>query len=207
MQITVQNLIKALKAKGYPVFENGDYNINTVGIRSFIRRAGNFDDNITVFYKVAGVWKLFVYKSTTDPGATYLQRPLNVAGCAIMAEGFYRGAYSLLTHKGKPALKQVGTIKVYRDSNKDMILDFNKADLRDAGAECAINIHYSSGVAINDIGAWSAGCQVIAYGWETKEYREFLNHYLKAIAIGHANRFSYALISELTYRNANASTN
>jgi hypothetical protein len=192
VKYTVDQLIAALESKGYPAFIKGDYNINTVGIRSANKQAGKFDDKIAVFYKAASQWKLFVYKATTDPGSKYLLNPLNPEGCAIMAEGFHKGAYTIGLHKGIVALKQIGTIKVYRDFDKDGALDFTK--LTDAGPDCAINIHYSSGEAIENIGGWSAGCQVLAYGPSSNTYRQFITHYRKATSL-YPNRFSYALIN------------
>ena len=59
---------KAVKSKGYSWFENGDFNLNIVGIRN--SQPGNlvtnlFDDILTVSYKENGVWKYHEFACTT----------------------------------------------------------------------------------------------------------------------------------------------
>ena len=46
--IFVDKIKEACKKKGYAFFENGDYNLNIVGIRSAYGKADKFDDNINV---------------------------------------------------------------------------------------------------------------------------------------------------------------
>ena len=57
MNITREQVEAAVKAKGYRWFENGDYNVNIVGIRN--SETGNevtnkFDDKITISFKCEG---------------------------------------------------------------------------------------------------------------------------------------------------------
>ena len=47
----------AVKSKGYKWFENGDYNVNIVGVRNMEvgdRVTNRFDDHLTISYKVDG---------------------------------------------------------------------------------------------------------------------------------------------------------
>ena len=58
MSYTREQIESAVKAKGYRWFENGDYNVNIVGIRN--SNTGNeitnkFDDHITVSFKCDSV--------------------------------------------------------------------------------------------------------------------------------------------------------
>jgi len=46
-------------------------------------------------------------------------------GTAILVPGQYRGAYALGYHFGKPALQQVGNLKLFRDNDLDEQLDLN----------------------------------------------------------------------------------
>ncbi|TAL39053.1 MAG: hypothetical protein EPN93_02980 [Spirochaetes bacterium] len=131
-KFSVSSIISVMKRKYYPVFETGDYNINTVGIRSIMNdetgevQADRFNDCLCVFYKVKGKWKLYTYKAATVPGIYYLQHPmLPEFGTAILAPGFYRGAYTLGLHYGLPALQQVGLLRLYRDTTRDMVLDLD----------------------------------------------------------------------------------
>lgn len=184
-----------MRAKGLPLYEKGDYNINTIGIRSSNARAGKFDDVLCQFYKVKGQWVFKAYKATTDPGLTYLQNPLNAKGCAIVVPGYYTGVYQLGTHKGFPALRQSGNLKVYRDNNRDQVLDYNPATI-ETGSDMFCNIHYSQGDGQLDIiGPWSAGCQVLSAGRDSNLYKQFLAPYYKASTL-YGNRFSYGLLEE-----------
>ena len=59
MDITRELIQKTMEAKKYAYFENGDYNVNIIGIRngSTGKRVTNrFDDWITISYKVKGEW-------------------------------------------------------------------------------------------------------------------------------------------------------
>jgi len=54
---TKEQIKEALKTKGYKFFENGDYNVNIVGIRNSETEGkvtNRFDDLMTVSYKVDG---------------------------------------------------------------------------------------------------------------------------------------------------------
>ena len=57
---TKEQIEKAVKVKGYTWFENGDYDVNIVGVRNIT--TGNvvtnvFDDCLTLSYKEKGMWK------------------------------------------------------------------------------------------------------------------------------------------------------
>ena len=54
-----EQIENALKTKGYAWFENGDYDVNIVGVRN--SATGNkvtnaFDDFLTISYKESGQW-------------------------------------------------------------------------------------------------------------------------------------------------------
>jgi hypothetical protein len=160
-------ILQHIQSLGYRVFEDGAYNLNLFGIRSPERVAGKFDDWMGCAYRETddGPWRVAYWPATTDPGAYYLDEPLNVAGTAILVEGQYRGAYEIGLHRGKyTALVQTGNaVKVYRDDNRDEVLDLDP----DTTAEgyFGINLHASSqtndgtGESTN-VGRWSAGCNV-----------------------------------------------
>jgi hypothetical protein len=62
-------ILDRIEAMGYPVFENGDYDVNIIGVRSAERQAGAFDDVIHLAYKANGMWRHFEFCATCDPGA------------------------------------------------------------------------------------------------------------------------------------------
>ena len=75
----------------YRWFENGDYNLNIVGVRNSEtkgRVTNAFDDILTLSYKKGDEWQYHEYKCTTDPGTAYMNDPiLENTGCAILKPG------------------------------------------------------------------------------------------------------------------------
>lgn len=103
-------------------------NINIWVIRSNERRAGKFDDFEVIFWKdvLSGEWIYDVFNVTCDPSDVSLKAMKNPVGTAIIAYGFHKSKWQLGFHKQRPdhpALVQVKPILVYRDANKDGIID------------------------------------------------------------------------------------
>ena len=181
MNITRQNIEKAMKAKGFAYFENGEFNVNIIGIRngSTGKRVTNqFDDWMTLSYKVNGEWKFAIWNCTVDNGD----------GSARLVEGQYRGSFTIGKHQGKyDALKQCKPLKVYRDWNlKDGTYDESKIYNDVAG----LNIHKAGADSVN-VNNWSEGCQVFK---REKEFLAFMEIIFKAEKI-HGKFFTYTLIN------------
>lgn len=192
-----KNLIGCLSdvaiQKGYPIFKcNKNYpiNLNIWGIRSKDIDINYYNDVIIIFYNDSiNSWYIDIYDATTKPGSYYLQNPLNEKGCAILKEGFYRGLWKIGLHKGYTALIQANPCTVYRDNNKDNIID---KDIPTETGMFSIDLHRASAWKVEDeVGLYSAGCQVI------KDVNEFNIHILPLVkkAIGNGTT-SYALINE-----------
>ena len=179
----------AMKAKGYAFFENGDYNINIIGIRN--SDTGNkvtnvFDDFLTVSYKIGDVWHFKKWMSTTDPGTKGVKEFHNAQGVARLVPGQYRGSHAIGLHQGKyEALKQAKPVKVYRDANKDMTYD-TKTIIEGV---YGINIH-KAGVDSTYVENWSEGCQVFK---KSADFDEFMLLVKKAATL-HGNSFTYTLL-------------
>jgi len=116
---------------------------------------------------------------------------LNVSGTAILVPGQYRGVYKIGKHRGQyEALVQLGgRVKVYRDRNKDEVLDMNP-DTADEGY-FGINIH-KAGTQSTEVNKWSAGCQVFANEYD---FRQFMN-LVKRSAELWGETFTYTLVDE-----------
>ena len=145
--------------KGY-VFFTGTYDLNVIGLRNANRTADSFDDRMYVCYRDAhGNERLFELPITTDPGLSYLKKPINGKGCAILMPGQYKGMWRIGMHQGRyKALVQRGPCTVVRDKNQDSILDMNGPT--ETGV-FGINFHYVNRQTIQEsIGNGSAGCQV-----------------------------------------------
>jgi len=189
MSFTREQVESAVKAKGYKYFENGDYNVNVIGIRN--SAPGNkvtnlFDDWLTLSYKEGGVWQFYIWNATTDPGKAPMVTGNTIGGIARVVPGQYPGSHMVRLHQGKyEALGQKANIKVYRDNDRDTEYD------TDTVTECVygINIH-KAGQDSTWVERWSEGCQVFK---RVKDFDVFMKICKKASKI-HGNSFTYTLI-------------
>jgi hypothetical protein len=138
-----------------------------VGIRSALNVPNVFNDILCLFMP-DGTERY--YPITTEPGTTYLVKPINGKGCAVLKEGQYLNVWQLGFHQGKPdhkALRQCGMFTVYRDNDKDEIAE--PIGIEDTGSGFGINCHGANkNIDTTKIGPWSAGCQVFSR-WGHKE--------------------------------------
>ncbi|WP_286237975.1 hypothetical protein [Neptuniibacter halophilus] len=189
--VTVSVLKHACERKGYQFFERGDYNLNLIGIRSSDLEANSFNDLLCVAFRQKGHWVLFTFDCTTDPGVYWRKHPMNPLGTAVLVPGQYSGAYVLGMHKGRfKALTQSKALPVYRDADLDAEVDLSGTI--DNGWH-GINIHSRmEGLKSDDIGKWSAGCQVL------KNYDEhmLLMQLCEIAQPNWGNRFTYTLLEE-----------
>jgi hypothetical protein len=184
----------AVLAKGFKWFEdsaNKGYDVNIVGIRNSSTGkvvTNLFDDTITLSYKnEAGVWQFHEWKNTTEPGKKGVQQYHNKNGVARLVPGQYRGVWAIDKHQGKydALCQRLGNVKVFRDTNKDLVYDEANTDTGMFG----INIH-KAGQDSTWVENWSEGCQVFK---RVKDFDEFMKLCKKAAKI-HGNHFSYTLI-------------
>ena len=193
---TREQIETAVKAKGYKWFENGDYNLNIVGVRNsetLEEVTNKFDDHITLSYKIDGEWKFHCFDCTTDPGKYWVENIMREEGVAILKENQYRGSHKIGLHQGKyEALRQQKSVQVYRDNNLDECYDMNEENVQEG--IFGINIHRATkweGKKSTQIDKWSAGCQVIAANDDFRLFMEICNK-LKDIW---GNSFTYTLIN------------
>ena len=193
---TREQIEAAVKAKGYKWFENGNYNLNIVGVRNaetLNEVTNKFDDHLTLSYKVDGEWNYHCFEATTDPGKHWVDNVLNEAGVAILKENQYRGSHKIGLHQGKyEALRQQKPVQVYRDNNLDDCYDMDESTLQEG--IFGINIHRATkweGKKSTQIDKWSAGCQVIAANDDFRLFMEICN---KSKDIW-GNSFTYTLIN------------
>lgn len=185
----LHRIISVMKAKGYRIYRGGRHDLNIVGIRSSAR-PNRFDDLITVFSFHNG-WLFWVFPATTDPGAYYLEQPINEDGTAILAPGQYRSAYAIGKHRGQyDALKQVRPVTVFRDKNRDRQVD---TDQLTATGLFGINIHRAAKAGEPEsVDRFSAGCQVI----QNPDDFDIFMAMARAGANAFGNAFTYTLLNE-----------
>ncbi|MDH5524461.1 MAG: hypothetical protein OEY01_10785 [Desulfobulbaceae bacterium] len=191
---TVEQVIKAMRIKGYAVFDSpGGFDLNIVGIRAKEARSEKFDDLMVVFHRRAGHWCYNVFPCTTDPGRYWLENPMVESGTGILKEGQHRGVYQVGKHQGKyEALVQTGgELPVIRDFNRDGVLDFDGG--REETGYFGCNIHHAGELSEpTQVGKWSALCQVLANWWDFQIFMALC----KAGKQAYGNRFTYTLLNE-----------
>lgn len=191
----LDKIIGLMKQKGYALFtpDNKNYNLNIVGIRSENPQSNSFDDKLVVFWWYKGFFNSYCFEITTDPGRHWLLNPMNPNGTAILKEGQYRGVYEIGLHQGRyKALIQRGSLKVYRDRDKDSALDMIDNTV-EQGRNFGINIHHAAldGDTIS-VERWSAGCQVFKNYFD---FQIFMSICERAANIW-GNKFTYTLLLE-----------
>lgn len=192
MNYTIDQIKQVLQKKGYLYFSNGNYNVNIIGIRNL--SSGNvqndlFDDELHLIYKIGDKQYNDIYPITTDPGLQILKNPMNTKGTAILVPNQYRGSHCLGYHGTKnayEALVQCGLVTVYRDNNRDSVMDFVNPDTGYFG----INIH-KAGLDTVYVQNWSAGCQVFK---KSTDFDKFLK-VCKESAKLYGNKFTYTLLT------------
>tara|TARA_R110000765_G_scaffold357274_1_gene447371 strand:+ start:605 stop:1222 length:618 start_codon:yes stop_codon:yes gene_type:complete len=195
MGFTRSQIKQAVTGKGYKYFENGDYNVNIVGIRnsSTANKVTNaFDDTITVSYRINGDWQYHEFPCTTDPGTHWVENVMNPDGVAILKPGQYSKSHKIRKHAGRyEALGQQNPVVVYRDNNRDDIYNLNQENTQEG--LFGINIHRATkyeGKMSTKIGKWSAGCQVIAANDDWTQFMKIMRKARRAWT----NDFTYTLI-------------
>lgn len=188
------NFEELFKRKGYTWFNNKEYNLNIVGIRSNQNRAitNRFDDILIVDYIAYDQRKRLMFNITTEPGTYYIKNLLNVKGTAILVPGQYKDCWQIGYHQGKyKALVQSKPVAVYRDNNKDDVYDLNPETI-DKGI-FGINIHRSNAKLTSvQVDKWSAGCQVFS---NPNDFSTFMRLCEKQANL-YGNSFTYTLINE-----------
>jgi hypothetical protein len=189
----IQDIVKLAKDLGYTIYTN-PFKLNIVGIRnSKATDQTKFDDKIAYFY-YDGTGKLFgkIVPATTDPAATYLEKPINLKGTAILKSGEYKDAYKIGLHRGKySALVQNKPVTVLRDNDRNALINYLSPT--DKGM-FGINIHKASLGKNNEaiIDKDSAGCQVFQ---KIVDFNEFMKLANKSKEM-YGNTFSYILLDE-----------
>lgn len=192
-ELIIERVQEIIINKGYSFFTNGVYNLNIIGVRSNNLVANSFDDTLLCIYKIKGEWVTKIYRITTDAGTYWLKNPMNNQGTAILVPNQYRGVYAIDLHnnKYKALCQRNGKVEVYRDNDKDLILDMDSAKIEKG--MFGINIHRSNPFSESlKVDKFSAGCQVFK---RVKDFNEFMEICQKSKALW-GNSFTYTLIKE-----------
>ena len=198
--LTPENIKSYFTTKDYKFFDtpNKKLNINIVGVRRDNQGSNTFDDFLLVMYREEELMVSHRWQATTDPGKYWLMNPMNPKGTAVLMPGQYRSTWKIGKHQNSyEALVQRKPVKVYRDNNKDEIIDYNNITTLVDQCYFGINIHrsnpYTESYVVNK---WSAGCQVFK---KVEDYEKFMDLCGESAKI-YGNSFTYTLIDEKDLR-------
>lgn len=189
------HVIKEFVAAGHDINWRGDYHLNLFGIRSPTKESNSFDDTLGCAYTVDGQWIVHYWPGTCDPGTYYLENPMNVAGTAVLVADQYKDVWKIDMHAGKyeALCQRAGKVRVYRDSNRDDILDHDPGSI--ATGYFGINLHRSSlSGESTQVNKWSAGCQVHA---TLKGFKEMMRLAHQQVDKTGIDTFSYTLLEDV----------
>jgi len=180
--------------KGYHIYRES-FKLNIWGFRSKNVLPNRFDDEFHVFFNTSegliAKWAYFVFKCTTDPGTYWLRNPMHPQGTAMLAPNQYVDTYEIARHRGKyyALCQRKGKVQVYRDYNRNAVLDFYNGRL-DTGM-FGINIHRAkrSGITYK-VENHSAGCQVFQKASDFNFFMKLCEMHKRK----HGNKFTYTLV-------------
>jgi hypothetical protein len=160
---------------GIPNFPNAKREVAVFGIRHEGKTTDfreNTADDIIALVRLDsdGLEQVHEYDGTTESGL--FKEVMNPEGDFKMLPGFYYFKHGL--HHGKnPCLVQAGPVLGERAKKHK---DFDETD--DKTWEITDgSLHIHAGILNkNNVGNWSAGCQVIAGGWTGKPWAEFYKY-------------------------------
>ena len=178
---TLEDVKDALAENDYTLFED---RLNIIGWRSPFARPDEFEDFITVSFKIGSTWEHVAYAATTVPGKTWLEKSFTPKGTAVLKPGQFIDSFRLGLHKGKEALVQRLPLPVFRDNDFNGRVDIYPDSI--GWGMFGINIH-RAGKFSHLVGMWSAGCQVF------QSEAEF-EHFLHLCKRSGQEKFSYTLI-------------
>lgn len=187
----IQNLYKE---KEYIFFDKGQYNLNLFAIRSNNIVADSFDDVFGIAYKDMNFMpQIFTCNCTTDPGKYYLKNLMDSGGAAIVVPGQYRNLWQIGTFYNKLALLQISPIKIYRDKNRDEILDLNPKSITEGIYGIFFHYHYQSETHAKYIEKSSAGCIVPQTFYD---YRTIMELCVRQTQFKFGKNFTFTLFEE-----------
>jgi hypothetical protein len=193
LNYTAEQIKNAVKKKGYTWYES-DSKLNIVGVRNSSTKntvTDKFDDIITVTYLEGTQVKYYQWAITTDPGSYFVKNFFEGGtSTGIMAPGQYINAYAIGLHRSSyEALVEVGSIKAFRDSNKDNVYD--ETNLQQGNFN--MNIHKSSATGVSTVVYnSSAGCQVFS---SAQDFNNFMTIAKMSKTKLNSNSFTYTLLT------------
>jgi hypothetical protein len=172
---------------GFATFKR-KYDLNLIVCRNTIERPDTFQDTMHVVYHDGQKWIEYIYPCTSHAGLYYLQNPSRSAGVAILKHDHqYRSSFTIgMRSSGYECLIPCKEILVWRDGNRDDVIEFGGEDHDSAG----IQIHRANAFDTSvKIGKYSAGCVVLQSG-----FGGFMDLCYKQRGAGLGSKFSLTIL-------------
>ena len=169
---SADSLVKRMEEAGYVIFREcrgKAPNLNLVVSRAIPGSPNAFDDQLfCIWWDEHEQIHALHWMVTADPGFYYLYAPMRRDGTAVLCHPQQiRAGFTLGKHKGAyDCLVQTRPLKVWRDANKDGIVDYGGKEYIDSQG---IQIH-KAGEMSTQVGKWSAGCVVFAREADFEEF-------------------------------------
>lgn len=179
-------VITRSESLGFATFK-GDYDLNIIACRNMEERPDTFQDTIHVVY-FKKTWVECIFPCTTHAGNHYLLNPGRTEGTAILKHDHqYRSSFKIgMRSSGYECLVPCKDIPVWRDGNRDAIIDYGGEDHDSAG----IQIHRANFENTSvQIGRYSAGCIVLQTGFD-----DFMNLCKKQVIMNKGSTFSLTIL-------------
>lgn len=155
------------RVKSLPSYKKIPVGYWLLGVRSNENTPNIFDDKMYLF---KGEKFIAITSCTTEPGSSGLidyKKYQNNGIAVVKADEWYYDLWQYGLHKGKmPALKQVNSIKYYRDADGDKFAESNGVihtgiiGINWHTATYETNESLREDLIIPNVGTWSLGCQV-----------------------------------------------
>lgn len=182
------------KKYNYVFFNKKAYDLNIFAIRSKNRIADSFDDVLGCAYlDDSGKECLFKCWCTVDPGNYYLKNLMDSGGAAAIVPGQYKKVWQLGYFKGTHALMQIRPFHIFRDKNKDNILDFDKNTITSGIYGIFLHESFQKLEEAHNISNSSAGCVVPKI---KKDYQNLIRLCYKQIYANLGDVFTFTLFDE-----------
>jgi hypothetical protein len=198
---TYEQIVAAYKKKGYKFYTEGNYNINFFGIRKDNILDNKFSDTLGMAFKVSGQPETVIIPGTTCPGLYGGRAAMNPrpGGVAIICPGQYIGVWEFVddyvTWLKYPFFRQVGTFKIWRDGDKDTIVDqVNEQLSNNDGLNCH-RMSWDGVIGQQALNNWSEGCQ----GAEEPHFKKLLPP-VRACVQRYGYKLTYTLFMESDFQ-------
>lgn len=140
---SVPEPIRLARAAGLPVFDT-PFDANLIVIRHSSEPLDTYDGLLTLSWvEPGGAWRTVSARAATRPGTHYLRHPMNAGGTACLVPGRNPSSHELGPHKGTPAFVQTRPVRVWRDGDRDSILEVGPGDVVYDDAT-GVNVHECS---------------------------------------------------------------